>query len=283
MKNIKIIVGGNGAGKTYLQGKLQTLGWNPVVSVTTRDARVGEVNGVDYEFISCGLFNELKRTGKLLESIEFQDNQYGISFATFLNALKETNKCSIVVEPNGVQQIINYFCNNKINDEYLVNAGDVIDIIFLDLSMVDRLQNLVETDQIDFTNPDHKKWTESALKRITRNGDSIADDFSKWIAYGLSGINIPCGAEQILYLNGKGISTTIINFKTVIEVNEYIENLEILAEHDQLVDDIVNVVEDSNYRRNINELLLNRCEKTQEAYQWLQSLKEPHPTKEIID
>ena len=76
MKNIKIIVGGNGAGKTYLQGRLQTLGWNPVVSVTTRDARIGEVNGVDYEFISCGLFNELERSGKLLESIEFQDNHY---------------------------------------------------------------------------------------------------------------------------------------------------------------------------------------------------------------
>lgn len=45
-----VLVGGFGSGKTFLASKLQSVGRRVCVSHTDREARVGEVDGVDYHF-----------------------------------------------------------------------------------------------------------------------------------------------------------------------------------------------------------------------------------------
>jgi guanylate kinase len=69
----------SGAGKTTISRRL--LGADPdlklSVSVTTRAARSGEVNGVDYHFIDRPMFDELVRTGELLEHAEVFGHCYG--------------------------------------------------------------------------------------------------------------------------------------------------------------------------------------------------------------
>ncbi|XP_042228560.1 uncharacterized protein LOC121870683 isoform X2 [Homarus americanus] len=47
------------------------------VPVTTRTPRQGEVNGVDYTFLSKDEFNALQRSGNLLESGVFEGHEYG--------------------------------------------------------------------------------------------------------------------------------------------------------------------------------------------------------------
>lgn len=49
----------------------------PYSSGTTRPARAGEVNGVDYHFLTKQEFAGLEREGKLLESGFFEGNFYG--------------------------------------------------------------------------------------------------------------------------------------------------------------------------------------------------------------
>ena len=46
------IIGKNGAGKSYLANELYNFGFKRNVGYTTRPMRDGEINGVDYYFIS---------------------------------------------------------------------------------------------------------------------------------------------------------------------------------------------------------------------------------------
>jgi guanylate kinase len=66
----------SGAGKTTLSRKLLAL--DPAVelsvSVTTRRKREGEVDGRDYHFIDRPRFDELVRTGELLEWADVFDH-----------------------------------------------------------------------------------------------------------------------------------------------------------------------------------------------------------------
>ena len=52
------IIGKNGAGKSYLANKLYNLGFKRNVGYTTRPMRDGEINGIDYFFISKEKFEE---------------------------------------------------------------------------------------------------------------------------------------------------------------------------------------------------------------------------------
>ena len=47
------------------------------VSVTTRAPRTGEVNGVDYFFITREKFDEMVENGEFLEHAEYVGNCYG--------------------------------------------------------------------------------------------------------------------------------------------------------------------------------------------------------------
>lgn len=52
------IIGKNGAGKSYLANKLYYLGFKRNVGYTTRPIRDGEIDGIDYFFITKEKFEE---------------------------------------------------------------------------------------------------------------------------------------------------------------------------------------------------------------------------------
>lgn len=74
-----ILSGPSGCGKTSVARKLLTLEKNIATSIsyTTREARPGEVDGHDYNFVSRSKFSEMMLTGKLLEYTEIHGNYYG--------------------------------------------------------------------------------------------------------------------------------------------------------------------------------------------------------------
>ncbi len=76
----------SGAGKTTLSRKLlaQESGIKMSVSVTTRPARPGEVDGVDYVFASQEQFDALAEEGQLLEHATVFNHSYGTP-AAFIN------------------------------------------------------------------------------------------------------------------------------------------------------------------------------------------------------
>jgi guanylate kinase len=76
---ILVITGPSGVGKgTLIKGLLERVaGLELAVSATTRSPRAGEVNGVDYHFLSDDDFDRRVRAGEFVEHAEYAGNRYG--------------------------------------------------------------------------------------------------------------------------------------------------------------------------------------------------------------
>lgn len=78
-----IISAPSGAGKTSLVNALLKDGSDPLLGVsishTTRARRPGEVDGVNYHFVSVDVFRAMQRADAFLESAEVFGNLYGTS------------------------------------------------------------------------------------------------------------------------------------------------------------------------------------------------------------
>lgn len=98
MKKVFVIVGAAGTGKTtvqaYLQAQYQIA---KVITHTTRPARAGEVDGVDYYFESPDSFQHLE----LLEQVEYDHYQYGSSREALERAWQGHPAAVIVLDSQG--------------------------------------------------------------------------------------------------------------------------------------------------------------------------------------
>jgi guanylate kinase len=76
---ILVITGPSGVGKgTLIRGLLQRVpGLELAVSATTRSPREGEVNGVDYHFLSQEDFDRRVAAGEFVEHAEYAGHRYG--------------------------------------------------------------------------------------------------------------------------------------------------------------------------------------------------------------
>jgi guanylate kinase len=97
----------SGAGKTTLSRKLLAADPNIAmsVSVTTRAARPGEVDGRDYHFISKEKFASMREAGELLEWAEVFGNSYGTPKKPVEEALAEGRDVLFDIDWQGTQQL----------------------------------------------------------------------------------------------------------------------------------------------------------------------------------
>lgn len=97
----------SGAGKTTISRKLleQEPDLQMSVSVTTRPMRKGEVEGVDYYFITRARFDEMVRNDELLEHATVFDNSYGTPAAPVDAALRMGKDVLFDVDWQGAQQM----------------------------------------------------------------------------------------------------------------------------------------------------------------------------------
>jgi len=75
------------------------------VSHTTRQMRLGEENGVDYNFISLEEFKGDIAKGKFIEWTVFSGNHYGTSKDAIVNATKDGSMCILDLDLNGVRSM----------------------------------------------------------------------------------------------------------------------------------------------------------------------------------
>ena len=71
------VLGGTSSGKTSLVSELCKKGFQKTISVTTREKRDGEKDGVDCYFVSKKDFLRLRNNGHLVESTEYCGEYYG--------------------------------------------------------------------------------------------------------------------------------------------------------------------------------------------------------------
>lgn len=102
-----VISGPSGAGKSTVIGKLMELRDDVCfsVSVTTRQPRLGEVDGRDYFFVTPQHFQELADGGYLLEHAEYVGNRYGTPRGYVEQRLLEGKSVILDIEVQGAGQI----------------------------------------------------------------------------------------------------------------------------------------------------------------------------------
>lgn len=113
-----VITGPSGVGKHTIWSPLfneKDLNLVYSVSMTTRKQRIGEVNGVDYYFVTKEQFQEAIKNNKLLEYATYADNYYGTPI-DMVNQIREQGKNIVLeIEPQGGINIIKYCKKNKDN------------------------------------------------------------------------------------------------------------------------------------------------------------------------
>ena len=97
-----VLAGASASGKTEVAKMLfSKYGIVKVITTTTRDLRVGEVNGKDYFFVSKEKFQQMINEDRFVEFTTYNEHLYGSTKDQIAN-----NKC-IVVDPAGLRAYTN--------------------------------------------------------------------------------------------------------------------------------------------------------------------------------
>lgn len=95
-----VLVGESASGKSSIERNLvDNYGYKKIVSYTTRQPRQGEIDGVDYHYISENQFTKLQKEGYFAEVGEYNGWHYG-------TAKKDCISDKVaVVTPHGLRQL----------------------------------------------------------------------------------------------------------------------------------------------------------------------------------
>ena len=103
-----VISGPSGVGKGTVRKALFNMPKHNLVysvSMTTREKREGEVDGVDYYFVSKEEFAKRRKEGKFLETAEFVGNYYGTPLDKVNEQLDSGNEVVLEIEVEGAIQV----------------------------------------------------------------------------------------------------------------------------------------------------------------------------------
>ncbi len=128
---ILTLTGPSCSGKTTLLNELvEKHGFQSIVSHTTRPMRPGEIEGKDYYFIGDDEFDDKLAHNDFIESISFNGSSYGVSLAEIESAEKAGKKAVLIVEPNGLIQMIKFaFNKSDIEIKSVYIGGNTFELI----------------------------------------------------------------------------------------------------------------------------------------------------------
>ena len=103
-----VLSGPSGAGKSTVVSKLMERRGDVCfsISATTRAPRPGEQDGVNYFFVTRERFEEMVRTGELLEHAEYVGNCYGTPRAYVEQRLEAGYNVILDIEVQGARQVM---------------------------------------------------------------------------------------------------------------------------------------------------------------------------------
>ena len=163
-----IITAPSGAGKTTLVHELASQDKNLSVSVshTTRPARVGEENGVNYHFIEKSEFTTRLSEGDFLESAEVYGYHYGTSKLWVSEQLNKGLDVILEIDWQGAQQIRKLY-------------PDTCSIFILPPSIEALTERLTERAQDDSETIDNRmQQAQGVMKHVAEaNFVVVNDDF----------------------------------------------------------------------------------------------------------
>ena len=101
-----VVSGPSGVGKSTITNRLRAdeRFWISV-SVTTRLMRTGEVDGIDYIFVTEDKFNQMIKDNDFLEWADFAGSKYGTPKKAVKEALQDGKNVILEIELNGARQV----------------------------------------------------------------------------------------------------------------------------------------------------------------------------------
>ncbi len=109
---VLIVSGSAGSGKSTVLSQFKAGVVEPFrfsVSATTRQARAGEKNGVDYLFVTKDEFEKMIENGELLEHAVFNKNYYGTPKGPVLDLIEQGKIVILEIEVDGAEQVMGAF------------------------------------------------------------------------------------------------------------------------------------------------------------------------------
>jgi len=102
-----VLSGPSGGGKTSVCNALMKRRTDVEfsVSATTRAARVGEVDGAQYHFVSADRFQEMVRQGDLLEWAEVHGESYGTPKSNLLKSIETGRTLLLDIDVQGARNV----------------------------------------------------------------------------------------------------------------------------------------------------------------------------------
>ena len=102
-----VVSGPSGVGKSTIVSELarrhpQVV---PIVTVTTRPRRDGEIAGVHYHFVTPPAFTKLREDGGLLEAAEVHGHWYGTPLDQIRGILRAGRDAVLTIDPQGAREV----------------------------------------------------------------------------------------------------------------------------------------------------------------------------------
>lgn len=174
-----IVSGPSGVGKSLLCEELiRTMPCiKRSVTVTTRQPRKGETDGVDYKFVTVDEFDRMAAAGNFLEWAEVHGNKYGSSKSDISQRLAKGEDVAMIVDVQGAKKIRDFFSGlpEKTRDKFRI--ADV----FVAPPSIDELRNrLVKRGKDDQATIDRRvanaseEMTHSHLYKYTVVNDKMS-------------------------------------------------------------------------------------------------------------
>ncbi len=104
----KLIVfsGPSGVGKGTIREEMKFNNFKFSISLTTRDIRPGETDGIHYHYVTKEFFQDRIDQGKMLEHAEFVGNYYGTDLEFVERELENGKNVFLEIECQGALQVL---------------------------------------------------------------------------------------------------------------------------------------------------------------------------------
>lgn len=181
MKNVLVtITGPSLTGKTKLADLLAPYEYEELVSTTTRPPRKGEVDGLNYNFVSIDKFQSLIENKAMIEYVQVGNNYYGISMKAFKDVLGKGKNGVAVIEPEGAKRI-REFCEENNIPLHQIFVNNPVDLLYKRLFERYKNDTLANDDEYarrarDMSIVEQEKWVKPALNG-TQKYDQIFESF----------------------------------------------------------------------------------------------------------
>lgn len=146
-----LICGKTGTGKTEIQGQLVKMGYERIVTYTTRPKRKGEINGIHYHFVSNAEFQFLENDGFFVNSVLY-NTAYGVAkYGTALSDLQDDNWNKVlIVNPNELRAIQQVDGINSMVFLLKTEEDIVRDRLLKRGDSISEIERRIEADKKDF-------------------------------------------------------------------------------------------------------------------------------------